>query len=118
MEIAWRRVSQVYSRMIVGRSYILRLAIEANERALSRVEVLRGGYGGGDEGERIAQHLEARICSRHLLASLQQHVISHRDFDRTGTRARATIFGIQCLLWFGGSGSCTDLNVSPACSAQ
>lgn len=42
-------------------AYILRLAIEANQRALAGVQVLGGGYGGGEERERAAQHFEARI---------------------------------------------------------
>ena len=32
-------------------SYILRLAIEAHKRAFSRVQVLRCGYGGREQGE-------------------------------------------------------------------
>lgn len=35
-------------------SYVLRVAIEAHQCSLARVEVLRGGYGGGEEGEGTA----------------------------------------------------------------
>lgn len=42
-------------------SYILRLAIESDQRAFASVKVLGGRNGGGEEGERAAQHFEARI---------------------------------------------------------
>ena len=60
-----RRPSKEYKRRsrksIQDQSYILRLAVEADQRAFAGVQVLGGGNGGGEEGERAAQHFEARI---------------------------------------------------------
>ena len=60
-----RRPSREYKRRsrksIQDQSYILRLAVEADQRAFAGVQVLGGGNGGGEEGERAAQHFEARI---------------------------------------------------------
>ena len=60
-----RRPSREYKRRsrksIQDQSYILRLAVEADQRAFAGVQVLGGGNGGGEEGERAAQYFEARI---------------------------------------------------------
>ena len=60
-----RQPSRGYKRQsrksIHDQPYILRLAVEANQRAFAGVQVLGGGNGGGEEGERAAQHFEARI---------------------------------------------------------
>lgn len=61
-----RRPSREYKRrsrdsILQDQSYILRLAVEADQRAFAGVQVLGGGNGGGEEGERAAQDFEARI---------------------------------------------------------
>jgi hypothetical protein len=45
-------------------SYIFRLAIEADQRSFAGVQVLGGGYRGGEERERAAQDFESRIYKR------------------------------------------------------
>ena len=63
-----RRPSKEYKRrsrdsILQNQTYILRLAVEADQRAFAGVQVLGGGNGGGEEGERAAQDFESRIYS-------------------------------------------------------
>lgn len=94
---------------IQGHSYILRLAVEADQRAFAGVQVLGGGNGGGEEGERAAQDFESRIYN-----SLSHMYIVCIQVYPTGTGARvATPIGrVESLGRLGGGGRCADLHVA------
>lgn len=51
VETAWSLVSIHASKGVMQEPYVLRAAIEAHQCTLARVEILRSGYGGREEGE-------------------------------------------------------------------
>lgn len=94
---------------IHGPSYILRLAVEANQRAFAGVQVLGGGNGGGEERERAAQDFESRIyssLSRMYGICIQVYPTS------TGARVATTIGRVERLGRLGGGGRRADLDVA------